>query len=270
MDEGDHDPILDQQVPWPERTGNVVKIVVVGGTGLIGARLTDAIRQHGDAAVPASPATGVNTVTGEGMEEALTGADVVVDVSNSPSFAPEEVLAFFETSTRHLLEAEALSGVRHHVALSVVGTDRLLESGYFRAKLAQERLIEDSLIPYSIVRATQFFEFIDGIAHASTDGDTVRVPPALIQPMAADDVVAGLETIVTGTPTNARVELGGPEQFRLDQLIRRMLTSSEDTREVVADPTALYFGAQLGERTLLPGTEAWLGSTRLSDWMKGL
>ncbi len=244
-----------------------MKIVVIGGTGLIGSKLVGKLREHGHEAVPASPDSGVNTLTGEGLAGVLEGADVVVDVSNSPSFEDEAVLAFFETSTRNLLEAEAAAGVGHHVALSVVGTDRLSESGYFRGKIAQEKLIEGSPIPYSIVHATQFFEFVKSIADAATEGDTVRLAPVLIQPMAADDVAAVVGRTVVAPPVNGIVEVAGPEQFRLDELIRRGLEERDDPREVVADPDARYFGAKLDERTLVPGDGATLAETRFEDWL---
>jgi uncharacterized protein YbjT (DUF2867 family) len=244
-----------------------MKIVVIGGTGLIGSKLVEKLREHGHEAVPASPDSGVNTLTGEGLAEVLEGAAVVVDVSNSPSFEDEAVLAFFETSTRNLLEAEAAAGVGHHVALSVVGTDRLSESGYFRAKIAQETLIEGSPIPYSIVHATQFFEFVKSIADAATDGDTVRLAPVLIQPMAADDVAAAVGRTAVGPSVNSIVEVAGPEQFRLDEFIRRGLEERDDPREVIADPDARYFGARLDERTLVPGDDAGLAETHFEDWL---
>lgn len=243
-----------------------MKIVVIGGTGLIGSKLVTLLAADGHEAVPASPGTGVNTLTGDGLAEVLTGADVVVDVSNSPSFEAAAVLEFFTTSTRNLLAAEAEAGVSHHVALSVVGTQRLPESGYFRAKIAQEQLIESSPVPYSLVHATQFFEFVAGIVDSATDGSTVRLAHVLIQPMAADDVAAALRDVAVGTPTNARVDIAGPEQFRLDDLGRRFLATRGDAREVVTDPTATYFGAVLQEDTLVPLGEATLGSTRLEDW----
>jgi uncharacterized protein YbjT (DUF2867 family) len=244
-----------------------MKIVVIGGTGLIGSKLVAKLREHGHEAVPASPDSGVNTLTGEGVADVLAGADVVVDVSNSPSFEDEAVLAFFETSTRNLLEAEAAANVGHHVALSVVGTDRLSESGYFRGKIAQETLIEGSPIPYSIVRATQFFEFVKSIADAATDGDTVRLAPVLIQPMAADDVAATVGRTAVGPPVNGIVEVAGPEQFQLDELIRRGLEERNDPRQVIADPEARYFGARLDERTLVPGDDARLAETRFEEWL---
>jgi uncharacterized protein YbjT (DUF2867 family) len=242
-----------------------MKIVVIGGTGLIGSKLVTKLREHGDEAVPASPDSGVNTVTGEGLAEVLEGAAVVVDVSNSSSL--EYALTFFETSTRNLLDAEAAAGVGHHVLLSIVGTEHLTERGYFRGKLAQEQLIAGSSIPYSIVRATQFFEFIMGIVDGATDRDTVRVPPVLIQPMAADDVASVVARISVGPPVNGIVEVAGPEQFRLDELIRRLLGERGDAREVITDPGARYFGVELDERTLVPGDDAGLAETRLEDWL---
>jgi uncharacterized protein YbjT (DUF2867 family) len=244
-----------------------MKIVVIGGTGLIGSKLVEKLREHGHEAVPASPDSGVNTLTGEGLAEVLEGAQVAVDVSNSPSFEDEAVLAFFETSTRNLLEAEAAAGVGHHVALSVVGTDRLTESGYFRGKIAQEKLIEGSPIPYSIVHATQFFEFVKSIADAATDGDTVRLAPVLIQPMAAEDVAAAVGRTAVGPPLNGIVEVAGPEQFRLDEFIRRGLEGRDDPRDVIADPDARYFGARLDERTLVPDGDPSLAETHFEDWL---
>src|SRR6266850_3046467 len=212
---------------------SIMKLVIIGGTGLIGSKLVTKLREHGHEAVPASPDTGVNTLTGEGLAEALQGASVVVDVSNSPSFEDAAVLKFFETSTRNLLTHEAAAGVRHHVALSVVGTERLSESGYFRAKIAQEKMIKNSTIPYSIVHATQFFEFLKSLADISFDGDKVRLPPVFFQPMAADDVASAVGRIAVGPPVNGTVEIGGPEQFRLDELVRRRLASLKDPREVI-------------------------------------
>jgi uncharacterized protein YbjT (DUF2867 family) len=245
-----------------------MKIVVIGGSGLIGSKLVTKLDEHGQEAVAASPDSGVNTLTGDGLAEALEGAAVVVDVSNSPSFEDAAVLEFFETSTSNLLAAEAAAGVGHHVALSVVGTERLSESGYFRAKIAQEKLIRDSSIPYSIVHATQFFEFVKSIAAAATDGDTVRLAPVLIQPIAADDVARALGQVSVGAPVNGIVEVAGPEQFRLDELIRRGLSARNDPREVIADPHARYFGAELSERTLVPGEDARRGETRFEDWLR--
>ncbi|PYC68134.1 NmrA family transcriptional regulator [Micromonospora arborensis] len=243
-----------------------MKIVVIGGSGLIGSKLVRSLGAQGHEAVPASPKTGVNTLTGDGVAAALVGADVVVDVSNSPSFEDSAVLNFFETSTRHLLAAATDAGVGHYVALSVVGSDRHPDSGYLRAKVAQEKLIVASGIPYSLVHATQFFEFIQGIIDAATDGDTVRLAPVLIQPMAADDVAAEVAEVALSAPTNAVVEVGGPEQFRLDELGRTVLVAQQDPRSVVADPDARYFGTRLGERSLLPGDGARIAGTRLDDW----
>src|SRR5258705_2151085 len=245
-----------------------MRIVVIGGTGLIGSKLVTRLREQGHDVVAAAPNSGVNTITGEGLAEAVRGASVVVDVSNSPSFEDAAVLAFFETSTRNLLAAEAEAGVGHHVALSVVGTERLAESGYFRAKIAQEKLIKGSPIPYSIVHATQFFEFLKGIADTSTEGDKVRLPAALFQPMAADDVAIAVGRVAVGQPVNGMVETGGPEQFRLDELVRRRLVQLNDSREVITDPRARYSGAELGERTLVPGKDAQLGQMRFETWLK--
>jgi uncharacterized protein YbjT (DUF2867 family) len=244
-----------------------MKIIVIGGTGLIGSKLVTKLRAQGHEAVPASPDTGVNTITGAGLPEALVGASVVVDVSNSPSFEDAAVLRFFETSTRNLLAAEATAGVRHHVVLSVVGTERLSASGYFRAKIAQEQLTRGSSIPYSIVHATQFFEFVKSIADAATVGDTVRLAPVLIQPIAAKDVASAVGRVAVGAPVNGVVEIAGPQQFRLDEFIRRGLDARHDSRAVIADPHARYFGAELGERTLVPGDTATLGETRFEDWL---
>ena len=244
-----------------------IKIVVIGGSGLIGSKLVKKLREHGHEVVAASRDSGVNTLTGEGLAEAMRGASVVVDVSNSPSFEDAAVLKFFETSTRNLLAAEVEAGVGHHVALSVVGTERLSESGYFRGKIAQEKLIRESSIPYSIVHATQFFEFVKSIADAATDGSRVRLAPVLIQPMASDDVADAVARIAVGAPVNGIVEVAGPEQFRLDELIRQDLSASNDPRDVVAYPQARYFGAMLSERTLVPGDDARLGETRFEDWL---
>jgi uncharacterized protein YbjT (DUF2867 family) len=244
-----------------------MKIVVIGGTGLIGSKLVPKLREQGHEAVAAAPNTGVNTLTGEGLAEALKGASVVVDVSNSPSWEDAAVLNFFETSTRNLLTHEADAGVGHHVALSVVGTQRLSESGYFRAKIAQEKLIKESSIPYSIVQATQFFEFVKGLADISMVGDKVHLPPALFQPMAADDVATLVGRISVGSPVNGTVEIAGPEQFRMDELVQRRLAQLGDHREVVADPTALYSGAKINDKTLVPGNDARLGETRYETWV---
>jgi uncharacterized protein YbjT (DUF2867 family) len=244
-----------------------MKLVIIGGTGLIGSKLVSKLREHGHDAVAASPNTGVNTLTGEGLADALKGASVVVDVSNSPSFEDAAVMEFFTTSTRNLLEAAIAAGVTHYVALSVVGTERLTESGYFRAKIAQEQLIKESSIPYTIVHATQFFEFVKNIAAAATNGNTVRLAPVFIQPMAADDVAKAVGRIAIGTPVNGIVEIAGPEQFRLDDLIRQGLKVRQDPREVVADPQSRYFGAMLGERTLVPADGARLGDMSFKQWL---
>jgi uncharacterized protein YbjT (DUF2867 family) len=244
-----------------------MKIVIIGGSGLIGSKLVNKLREQGHEATAASPNSGVNSLTGEGLSEVLKGASVVVDVTNAPSWEDAAVMKFFETSTRNLLSYEAAAGVGHHVALSVVGTERLLESGYFRAKFAQESLIKASSVPYSIVRATQFYEFLKGISDFSTRGNEVHLPPALIQPMAADDVANEVGRIATGLPVNGTVEIGGPEQFRLDELIRRGLTARKDPRRVVADPQATYYGIAVTERALVPEKNARLGKTRFDEWL---
>jgi uncharacterized protein YbjT (DUF2867 family) len=245
-----------------------MKIVVIGGTGLIGSRLVKKLREQGQEVVAAAPSSGVNSITGQGLADALKGASVVVDVTNSPSWEDAAVLKFFETSTRNLLDYERAAGVGHHVALSVVGTERLLASGFFRAKMAQENLIKASSIPYSIVRATQFFEFVKSIADISTEGNKVRLPPVLFQPMAADDVASELGRIAMSSPANAILEIGGPEQFRLDEAVRRDLAARKDPREVVADPHARYYGIEVSERTLVPNDGARLGQTRFEDWLR--
>jgi uncharacterized protein YbjT (DUF2867 family) len=244
-----------------------MRIVVIGGTGLIGSKLVNKLQQSGHEAVAAAPSTGVNSITGDGLADVLKGASVVVDVTNSPSWEDAAVLKFFETSTRNLLAYEAGAGVGHHVALSVVGTDRLLQSGFFRAKLAQENLIKASKIPYSIVRATQFFEFVKQIVDYSTEGNKVRMPPALIQPMAADDVAGEVARIATNPPTNGTVEIGGPEQFRLDELARLDLATRHDPREVISDPHGRYYGIEVSERALIPDKDARLGETRFETWL---
>ena len=244
-----------------------MKIVVIGGTGLIGSKLVKKLREHGHEAVAASPNTGINSITGEGLADALKGASVVVDVTNSPSWEDAAVLKFFETSTRNLLANEAAASVGHHVALSVVGTERLLESGFFRAKLAQENLIKASSIPYSIVRATQFFEFVKSIGDISTEGNTVRMPPALIQPMAGDDVARAVAKIATSSPVNGTVEIGGPEKFHLDELIRLDLAARKDPREVITDSQGRYYGVKVTERALVPDDNALLGETRFENWL---
>lgn len=245
-----------------------MKIVVIGGTGLIGSKLVAKLNALGHEAVPASPNSGVNTLTGEGLAEVLKGANVVVDVSNSPSFEATAVLNFFETSTRNLLSYEAAAGVGHHVALSVVGSDRLPESGYLRAKVAQEKLIKEGPIPYSIVHATQFFEFVNRIADEATTDNTVHLPPVLFQPIAADDVVAAVAKVTTGAPLNSIVEVGGPEQSRFDEFIRQALSARNDPREVIADPHARYFGTELSERSLVPDDGSQLGQIRFDEWLK--
>jgi uncharacterized protein YbjT (DUF2867 family) len=245
-----------------------MKIVVIGGTGRIGSKVVSKLREHGHQAIAASPKSGVNTVTGEGLAEVLKGASVVVDVSDSPDWDDAAVLKFFETSTRNLLTHEAAARVGHHVALSVVGTDRLSESGYFRGKIAQEKLIKASSIPYSIVHATQFFEFLKGLADFMFDGKEVRLPPVLFQPMAAGDVASGVARVAVGPPVNGIVEIAGPEQFRLDELVRRRLASLKDPRKVIADPNARYAGAKVSEKTLLPGNNARLTETRFDTWLK--
>lgn len=245
-----------------------MKIVVIGGTGLIGKGVVTNLRRNGHEVLAASPSTGVNTVTGEGLAQALAGAGVVVDVANAPSWEDKAVLAFFETSGRNLLAAEAAAGVRHHVALSVVGTDRLLASGYFRAKLAQENLIKASAIPYTIVRATQFFEFVGGIAQFATNGQTVRLPPVLMQPIAADDVAVVMADVALAKPLNGMVDLAGPEPIRQDDLVRQFLNATGDARTVITDPKALYYGVAVNDQSLTPGDHPRLGPTRFKDWLR--
>jgi uncharacterized protein YbjT (DUF2867 family) len=244
-----------------------MKIAVIGGSGLIGSKLVDKLREDGHDAVAASPDSGVDTLTGEGLPEALAGAQVVVDVSNAPVWDDAAVLDFFQTSSRNILAAEAAAGVTHHVALSVVGTDRLQDSGYFRAKLAQEEAIKAATVPYTILRATQFFEFIGRLADSSTDGETVRLPPVLVQPEAADDVAAALADVAVSAPVNGIVELAGPERFRLDELARRVLSANHDPRRVTADVRARYFGAELDDHSLTPGANARIAPTRFEDWL---
>ena len=244
-----------------------MKIVVIGGTGLIGTKLVNKLRQSGHEVVAASPASGVNTITGEGLAEALAGAQVVVDVANSPSFEDRAALEFFETSGRNLLAAEAAAGVGHHVALSVVGTDRLLENGYFRAKMAQEKLIKASKIPYTILRSTQFFEFVSGIAQSGTVGQTVHLSPALVQPIVSDDVADAMADVTLGAPVNGTIEIAGPERVRLDELVGRFLRATQDPREVVTDVHARYFGVELNDQSLTPGDNPRIGSTRFEDWL---
>ena len=244
-----------------------MKIVVIGGTGLIGSKVVEKLTAHGHEAVAAAPNTGVNTLTGEGLAEVLKNASVVVDVSNSPSFEDKAVMQFFQKSTGNLLAEEAKSGVRHHVALSVVGTDRLQESGYMRAKLAQEMLIKDSGIPYSIVHATQFFEFVKRIADEATEGNQVRVPPVFIQPIAAEDVATAVAKVAVGSPLNGMVEVAGPQRFHFDEFIRRGLRAGNDSREVVVDPNARYFGIKPGELSLVASDEASIGAIGFEDWL---
>ena len=244
-----------------------MKIVVVGGTGLIGSKLVNQLREQKQEAIVAAPSTGVNSLTGEGLAAVLKGASVVVDVTNSPSWEDAAVLNFFETSTRNLLAFERTAGVGHHVALSVVGTERLLESGFFRAKLAQENLIKSAPVPYSIVRATQFFEFIKAIADFSAEGNKVRVPPVLIQPMAADDVASAVARAAMGPPRNDTTEVGGPERFRLDELIRMDFAARKDPREVITDPQGRYYGIKVTGNALLPGDAAQLGRKRFENWL---
>jgi uncharacterized protein YbjT (DUF2867 family) len=247
---------------------NIMKIVVIGGSGLIGSKLVDRLGRLGHEVVAASPNTGVNTITGEGLAGALAGAQVVVDVANSPSFEDKAVMDFFQTSTGNLLAAEAAAGVGHHLALSVVGTERLPDSGYMRAKMAQERLIKDSGIPYTILHSTQFFEFINGIIKSGAEGDVIRLSPALVQPIASDDVVAALTDLTIGTPVNGTVEVAGPEQFPLDKLARKVLSANDDKRQVIADVHARYFGAELNDQSLTPtqGVEPRIGQTSFEDW----
>ena len=245
-----------------------MKIVVIGGSGLIGSKLVNLLRSRGHDVIAASPNTGVNTLTGEGLKEALAGAQVVVDVANSPSFEDSAVMEFFVVSGRNLLAAEKAAGVKHHVALSVVGTQRLVDSGYMRAKAVQENLIKNSGVPYSILQSTQFFEFIERIAKAALDGNIYRLSPALVQPIVSDEVVAALADVTLGTPVNGTVEVGGPEAIPLDELAREVLVVRKDTRQVVADAHARYYGAELNDQSLIPGPKARLGSLRFGDWLR--
>jgi len=245
-----------------------MKIVVIGGSGLIGSKLVKILREHGHEAVPASPATGVDTLTGKGLAEVLHGAQVVVDVSNSPSFEDAAVMKFFETSTRNLLSAEKTAGVKHHVALSIVGADRNPDSGYLRAKVAQEKLIKDSGIPYSILRATQFFEFAGGITDSATEGNTVRLTSAKLQPIAADDVAAALAPFAMGEPVNGFVEVAGPEAIPLAEIAQRWLIAKHDKRKVVVDPKARYFGTELNDKSLTPSANPRIGKIRFDEWLK--
>lgn len=244
-----------------------MKIVVIGGTGLIGSKLVKRLVARGHEAVAASPNTGVNTLTGEGLADALKGAQVVVDVANSPSFEDKAVMDFFETSGRNLLAAEAAAGVQHHVALSVVGTERLQGSGYFRAKLAQEKLIKAARVPYTIVHATQFLEFLGGIAQSGTEGQTVRLSPAMVQPIASEDVAAAMADVALGAPVNGTVEIAGPERVGLAALVARYLKATGDPRTVVADAKAPYFGVELDDRSLTPGDHPRLGTIGFDAWL---
>lgn len=244
-----------------------MKIVVIGGSGLIGKKLVAILRERGHEAVPASPSSGVNALTGDGLAGSLKGADVVIDVSNAPSWADDAVMTFFDTSTRNLLAEEKAAGVKHHVALSVVGADRMPDSGYMRAKVNQERLIESGQVPYTIVRATQFFEFLGGIAESGAEGDTVRLSTAPMQPIAADDVAAALADVAAGPPLNAMVELAGPENTSIATFVGRFMAASGDTRKLIADPQARYYGAVMGERGIAPGANPRLGPTRFEDWI---
>ncbi|TAM08493.1 MAG: SDR family oxidoreductase [Paraburkholderia sp.] len=246
-----------------------MKIVVIGGSGLIGSNIVKRLRVNGHEVVAASPSTGVNTLTGQGLAEALAGAHAVVDVANSPSFEDRAVLEFFETSGRNLLAAEAAAGVEHHLALSIAGSDRLPESGYLRAKVAQEKLITASKIPYTILRATQFFEFVGGIIDAGDDNGTIHLSPALIQPVASDDVSALLADLAVGAPTNGYVEIGGPDRFPLDELARKFLAAHGDKRPVVADVHARYFGTELDDSSLVAHDNARIGPTRFLNWLNG-
>ena len=244
-----------------------MKIVVIGGSGLIGSKLVNNLRQKGHDVLAASPDSGVNTITGEGLREALAGAEVVVDVANSPSFEEKAVMEFFQTSSRNLLEAEISAGVGHHIALSVVGTERLPDSAYLRAKMAQEQLIKDSGVPFTIVHSTQFFEFLKSIAQSATEGETVRLSPAFFQPISSDDVAAAMTEVAIGTPLNGTLEIAGPEKFRMAELVQRILSSKNDPRTVVADVHARYFGTELTDDSLIPGKNARLGSTNLDTWL---
>jgi uncharacterized protein YbjT (DUF2867 family) len=244
-----------------------MKIVVIGGTGLIGTKLVNNLRERGHEVLAASPKSGVDTFTGEGLAGALTGAQVVVDVANAPSWEDKAVMEFFQTAGRNLLAAEAVAGVRHHVALSIVGADRLPASGYLRAKVAQENLIKASGIPFTIVRSTQFFEFAKGIIQSATEGQTVRLSPALFQPIAADDVAAALTGLALAEPSNNTIEIAGPEPIRMDEFARRFLSATRDPRKVATDVNALYYGTELNDQSLAPGDNARLGPTRFADWL---
>jgi uncharacterized protein YbjT (DUF2867 family) len=244
-----------------------MKIVVIGGSGRIGSKVVTRLREKGHEVVAGSPSTGINTITGEGLAEAFAGAQAVVDVANSPSFEPQAAMEFFETAGRNLFAAEKAAGVRHHVALSVVGSERLVAMGYFSAKLAQEKLIKNSKIPYTIVRATQFFEFLDAIAQDATQGQTARLSPALVQPMASEDVAAAVADAALGAPVMGMVEVAGPERIPLDDIVRRYLRAKKDPRQVIADVNARYFGIEMNDQTLTPGNNPRLGPTRFEDWL---
>jgi uncharacterized protein YbjT (DUF2867 family) len=264
-------PALPGHGGWTatNQKGFPMKIVVIGGTGLIGSQVVTKLSEHGHDAIPASPDTGVNTLTGEGLAEVLQGADVLVDVSNSPSFEDQAVLEFFTTSTRNQLAACKAAGVKHHVALSVVGTQKMADKGYFKAKAVQEQLIVDSGMPYSIVHATQFFEFLKSIAALATDGDTVRLPPVLFQPIASEDVATAVSRTAVGAPVNGIVETAGPDGFRMDELVRQALKARNDPRTVVTDPEALYFGDyEVDDSTLMPADGAMIGDVRFQDWLE--
>lgn len=244
-----------------------MKIVVIGGSGLIGSKVVNILRERGHEVVAASPSTGVNTITGEGLSEAMTDTDVVVDVANSPSFDDQASLEFFETSGQNLLAEESYAGVKHHVALSVVGTERLLAMGYFRAKLAQEELIKAGTIPFTIVRATQFFEFVGAIAQSGTDGETVRLPPAMMQPIVSDDVAAAMADVAIAEPLNSTIEVAGPDPIRMNNLVQLFLIANEDTRQVIADSRALYFSTPVNDQSLMPGYCPIVGSTHFAEWL---
>lgn len=243
-----------------------MKIVVIGGTGLIGSKTVERLRKKGHEVLPSSPNSGVNTITGEGLAEALTGAQVVIDLANSPSFEDKAVLEFFETSGRNLLAAGKAAGVKHHIALSVVGAERLPDSGYLRAKMAQEKLIREAGIPYTIVHSTQFFEFLDGIAQSATAGDTIALPSAYFQPIASDDVADIMADVALSAPLNGVIEIAGPEPVRMSDLVARFLKAKDDPRKVIADPHARYFGTELDDRSLVPGDHPRIGAIRFEDW----
>ncbi|CAB3768913.1 SDR family oxidoreductase [Paraburkholderia humisilvae] len=243
-----------------------MNIVVIGGTGLIGRKVVKNLRARGHSVIAASPASGVNTITGEGLRDALVGANVVIDLSNSPSFEDQAVLEFFETSGRNLFAAEIEAGVQHHVALSIVGTDRLAQSGYFRGKIAQEKRIRESGVPYTIIQSTQFFEFLSGISQSGSEGKNVRIPSAFFQPISSDDVAAAVADFVVESPRNGVVEIAGPDRVRLAELVRRYLIATDDARNVIEDPQARYFGAELDDDTLVPRANARLGATHFDTW----